>query len=91
DEREVLKEMVSKRLKGETVPQRYEVRRIRKDGKSIWCEMMATSIQYRGRPAIMGNIIDITERKQIDEMLRLSESKHRTLLENLPQKIFLIS
>jgi PAS domain S-box-containing protein len=70
DERETLKEIASKRLKGETVPQRYEVQRVRKDGKTIWCEMMATCIQYKGRPAIMGNIIDITERKQAEEKLR---------------------
>jgi signal transduction histidine kinase len=32
--------------------------------------MMATRIEYRGRPAIMGNIIDITERKRVEEELR---------------------
>ena len=32
---------------------------------------------------------DITERKKAAEALRQSESKHKTLLENLPQKIFL--
>jgi PAS domain S-box-containing protein len=32
--------------------------------------------------------LDITERKKVEEALRKSESESRTLLENLPQKIF---
>jgi len=70
DDREVLRQIASKRLKGEAVPQQYEVRGLRKDGMTIWCEVMATSIQYRGRPAIMGNIIDITRRKWAEKRVK---------------------
>ena len=75
DERKAFAEIASARLRGEAVPQRYEVRRLRKDGQTIWCEMMATRIEYARRPAIMGNIIDITERKIAEEALR--ESAYR--------------
>ncbi|MBW2005098.1 MAG: PAS domain S-box protein, partial [Deltaproteobacteria bacterium] len=67
DEREAVRKIASERLKGEDVSHRYEVRRLRKDGKIIWCEMLATRIRYREKLAIMGNIIDITERKQAEE------------------------
>jgi PAS domain S-box-containing protein len=70
DERDALRQLLSKRLKGEDAPDRYEIRRLRKDGKAIWCEMMATRIEYAKRPAIMGNVIDITERKRTQEALR---------------------
>jgi len=73
DERETLRDIAAKRLKGKIGPQRYEVRRLRKNGETIWCEMMATRIFYRGRPAIMGNIIDITERRKTEQALREKE------------------
>ena len=70
DDREALAQTVSARLEGELIPQHYEVRRLKKDGKTVWCEMIATRIEYGGRPAVMGNIIDITERKQAEAALR---------------------
>jgi PAS domain S-box-containing protein len=83
DDRETLAEIASRRLRGEDVPQQYEVRRINKDGTIIWCEMMATVIEYEGRPAIMGNIINITERKRAEKALRKSESELRFLSSQL--------
>jgi PAS domain S-box-containing protein len=38
---------------------------------------------------ILGIYTDITERKQTEDALRQSENKYKTLLENLPQRIFL--
>ena len=84
DERDVLKQITSRRLNGEAVPQRYEVRRLRKDGKTVWCEMMAARIQHRGKPATMGNLTDIAERKLAENALRESEEKWRSLVENAP-------
>ena len=75
EEREALRQIAQKRLEGAPVSPVYEVRRLRKDGTTIWCEMMATRIEYRGRPAIMGNIVDLTKRKQAEEGLRESEKR----------------
>jgi PAS domain S-box-containing protein len=87
DQREALGQVLSKRLNRESAPERYEVRRLRKDGKAIWCEMMATRIEYAGRPAIMGNIIDITERKRVEGALRESEARYLAVLEASPDSI----
>ena len=87
DERAISEDVASKRLKGEAVLKRYEIRRLGKNGKSIWCEMMAERIEYEGRPAIMGNIIDITERKAAEEALRDSEERYRTVLEGCPDPV----
>ena len=79
DERNTLKEYALKRLRGKPVPQQYEVQRIKKDGKTMWCEMRATLIRYRGSPAIMGNVIDITERKLAVSAIKKSEEQLRNL------------
>jgi PAS domain S-box-containing protein len=86
DEKKTLKEFALKRLEGKSVPQQYEVRRITKQGKAIWCKMMATLIQYKGKPAIMGNVIDITERKLAEVAIKESEEQLRNLTTYL-QKI----
>jgi PAS domain S-box-containing protein len=82
DERGALRKVAAKRLKGEAVPHQYVVQRLRKDGKTVWCEMMATVIEYEGRPAVMGNMTDISEQRRTQDALRISEDKYSTLVEN---------
>ena len=48
----------------------YEVRFLRRDGSSIWVELRASRSQYRGRPAVLGLIRDITERHRNERALR---------------------
>jgi PAS domain S-box-containing protein len=64
-----------KRLKGEEAPAEYEARGLTRDGKTIWITRRNTLIDYRGKPAILGNIANITEYKRAEEALK--ESIHR--------------
>ncbi|MFO8133487.1 MAG: PAS domain S-box protein [Thermoplasmatota archaeon] len=67
------RERYEKRMAGEEVPRMYEIEIKTKDGRSVPAEVNASVIEYRGRPADMAIVRDITERKQMEEELtRLS-------------------
>ncbi|NJN68335.1 MAG: PAS domain S-box protein [Chloroflexaceae bacterium] len=70
-------------LMNPTVPLRYQYRIIRKDGELRWVESHATVIQYQGQPAIQAANIDITERKQAEEMLRTAYTDVQKMNERL--------
>jgi len=75
EDRTLTDEIRIKRLKGEEAPSEYEARGLTKDGETIWIARRNTRIEYKGRPAILGNIVDITVRKQAEEALRESQEK----------------
>ena len=58
---------------GESELQRYEKRYIGKNGKIVWGDVCIKPIKDKdGKPfAIIGAVVDITERKKIEENLRL--------------------
>jgi two-component system cell cycle sensor histidine kinase/response regulator CckA len=82
DYRDQVKEKVSQRLAGKIGAGCYELHTLRKDGTGFWSELMVVSIKYGGKPAIMGNFIDITDRRQAEEALRAAEETYRNLFMN---------
>ncbi len=73
DDIEMVRERGIKRIEGEPAPSQYEARGIRKNGETIWVNRRNIRIEHEGKPAILGNIVDITERKQMEEQLLQSE------------------
>ena len=74
EDRAVTDEMRSKRLSGDDAPSEYEARGLTKDGRTIWIQRRNTRMDFRGRPAILGNIVDITKQKEAEEeLLRTNE------------------
>jgi len=66
DDRPVVRERGLRREQGEILPRRYKYRMLKKDGSEIWVDMQASNAYYLGRPAVVGNFIDIT-REQLAE------------------------
>jgi len=67
----------------------FESTLLRKDGKAIIVEIKAKVINYNNRPALMNIVRDITERKQSEEDLRISEALYRAILNASPDAILI--
>ena len=67
--REPVMERYKKRLKGEEVPSKYEIEILSKDRHKIPVELNISLIEYKGRPANMAIIRDITERRKMEDEL----------------------
>jgi len=79
EDRAMTDEWRGKRLRGEPAPAEYEARGLTKDGRTLWVMRRNTRIEFRGRPAVLGNIVDTTRRKQMEGALMESEKELRLL------------
>ncbi len=70
EEREWVVENIRRRLVGEVLSVRYTVQGLRKDGSRFPCEVLGTRVEYRGRPAILGTVVDLTDRVRAEEAVR---------------------
>jgi PAS domain S-box-containing protein len=67
----------------------FEARHRCKDGTIRDFECSVTEMQIGSKTLAISVERDITGRKQTEEALRKSESRYKTLVDNLPQKVFL--
>ncbi len=81
------KRMVEKAMSGGTTF--FEWNHMRLNGDVFPASVLLSKIELDGKQQLQATVRDITERKKAEEELRTSENKYKTLLENLPQKIFL--
>ena len=76
DDREMVTQRYVARLKGLEAPAQYEFRLARRDGQIRWAEIKSVRIEWKGTPAILLFLSDITDRKVAEAAL---ERAHKEL------------
>ncbi len=65
----------------------YRFRLLGKQGNIVWCEINAVLIEWEGSAATLNFLTNITDQMKAEKALRESESKYRSIFENV-QDIF---
>jgi len=79
------------RARGEPVEAKFETRILRPDGEVRWVSISVVAIDWDGRPASLGLVADITDRRRAEEALRRSEEQYRQVVENATEGISVIA
>jgi two-component system cell cycle sensor histidine kinase/response regulator CckA len=90
DYKELTRERARRRMRGEDMVSRYEVKLLRKDGSSFYGEINARAITFPSdeKRGVQVWVKDIDQRKRVEKALRESEEKYRLLVENATDAIY---
>ena len=69
-----------RRIDGEIDSVRYEFRATTKDGRTVDLEVFGSQTLYRGQPAIIGMLVDITTRKEAEAVLMEQQDRLEALV-----------
>ena len=85
-DRKMVIENARKMLKGERLSS-YEFRSLGKDGRIHWIEEIVRRTTYEGRPAVLGNMMEVTERVTLREKQRELETVEASILAAIPHAV----
>ena len=78
------------RLGGDAPPTQYAFRVVHREGRVVWVEISVVLIQWKGRPAALGYLTDISERHRGEAALARSEQQYRTVVDNVSEGIMIV-
>ncbi|HSH94346.1 MAG TPA: PAS domain S-box protein, partial [Roseimicrobium sp.] len=73
EDRALATENIRKRISGEIDSIQYTLRMLHMNGHTVHVEVHGGRTEYKGRAAVLGTMMDITERKLLEEQLRQSQ------------------
>ena len=89
DDRENVWKSIQARYSGETDNAHYEVKGKKKDGTYIYVEFYGNRVIINGEPAIIGTMLDITDRKRSEELILREKALSETIINSLPEVFYL--
>ncbi len=88
DDRETFLHRHRNRPEGLPLTSNYKLRIICRNQQIKWLEVNAVKISWEGKPASLIFASDVTDRKNIEKELRESRQILRTVLDNIPVRVF---
>jgi PAS domain S-box-containing protein len=80
-DREIVRNNVKARFAGEIDYLHYEVKGKKKDGTPNYIEFYGNSVIIDGEPSIIGTMLDVTERRKAEGILKRSEANLKTIMD----------
>jgi PAS domain S-box-containing protein len=90
EDRALVEANIRARLEGRIDALRYTYRAIRKDGGIVYCEVFGKVTEWNGHPAVVGTLVDITERKRAEEAARESLETLQAVIAASPVPIYIL-
>jgi PAS domain S-box-containing protein len=81
DDRELVLGNHMRRLKSEQVENHYQFRVIHRNGDVRWLEISAVVFEWQDAPATLNFLVDVTERKQVEQDMLMALARERELSE----------
>lgn len=81
EQRDFITEKMGQRMAGNTAESHYEVTGVSRDGRRMELDLYGNLLVYKNRPAMIGLVIDITDRKRAERQLK----QHNEELERVNQ------
>ncbi len=86
-DRQLVSDNLGRRLTGEITGLNYSFRGLHAYGWPLQLEVFGSRIDHLGRPAVIGTLLDVTDRHEAEAALRESEARYRLLIQTAPEAI----
>ena len=75
------------RQRGESVPNQYELKFVKKSGEEGWLIISAGRIEYGGKPGAIATFVDISEAKDAEERTKVALAEKIVLLKEVHHRV----